>query len=79
VPAFSQCAKFFPILVKIIAHCLALPKRPPEKREAVSAVIGAAFEAHGLYALNVVQELLPLATERCYALLVGKRARPLCG
>jgi hypothetical protein len=44
VPAFSQSAKVFPISVKTVAHCFALPKRPLGASEAFSAPTGAACD-----------------------------------
>ena len=44
VPAFSQSAKVFPISVKTVAHCFALPRRPLGASEAFSAPTGAACD-----------------------------------
>jgi hypothetical protein len=40
----SQSAKVFPISVKTVAHCFALPKRPLGASEAFSAPTGAACD-----------------------------------
>ena len=75
MPTFSQCAKFFPISVKTIAHCFALPKGLLEAREAVSALMGVAFEIR-IERTQVGATIA--ATERCaYDLLIGKKSAAL--